>query len=77
MIQHIIRFTVTDVSEDGESIKLSNGAHWQIHLMDILKTVTWRPGQRIALGLSNNLLFPYQLANLDTSGPEVVSAILE
>ena len=69
--------TITSISKDFYTVKLSDGSRWRVKDGDLSKTTTWYPTQRIVVEKNkspDNHVYLYKLTNLDTSEPDVAEA---
>jgi len=60
-------FFITDMSEDGEQITLSDNTVCSIHPKDTGKSACWHEGQTISITETTSKAYPYKLTNLDTA----------
>lgn len=53
-------------SNNGQTVTLSDGSRWRVSVGDVTKTLLWYPTQRIVVENSDDIVYPYELRNLDT-----------
>jgi len=58
------------------TMKFVDGSTWSINPGDLSKVVCWSPTSRVIVSKSESPIYPYKIANLDTSGPDEILASL-
>ena len=56
--------TITNVSDMGKLIELSDQSKWEIDPMHNLKSSLWMAGDEIAMVSSGNAFYPFILVNI-------------
>jgi len=60
------QLSVTRISKNGQSVTLSDGSRWRVNVGDMTKTLCWYATQRIVVENCDDVVYPYELRNLDT-----------
>lgn len=63
--------SIARVGKNGRSVTLSNGTKWDISAGDTTKTICWYPAQRVSVEDNGDSC---QIVNIDTAGPDSVTA---
>ena len=62
------------VLSHGRQLELTDLSRWEIAVGDSTMTIIWTPTARLSVDEVDDDLYPYTIANLDTSEPDVVRA---
>lgn len=67
---------VLEVRKDGLIVCLDDGSVWDVSVGEHTKSLCWYPTMRIVVEENDSAMYPFNLKNLDTAGPDVVRASL-
>jgi hypothetical protein len=60
------QLSVNRISKNGQTVTLSDGSLWRVSVGDVTKTLCWYPTQRVVVENCDDVVYPYELRNLDT-----------
>ena len=60
------QLSVMRISKNGQTVTLSDGSRWRVSVGDVTRTLCWYATQRVVVGNCDDVLYPYELRNLDT-----------
>ena len=60
------QLSVMRISKNGQTVTLSDGSRWRVSVGDVTRTLSWYATQRIVVENCDDVLYPYELRNLDT-----------